>query len=104
METPDSVYVNIMYAPRSNAEGAFVDAIETVDAPGVSTVITRVQMVGQASGLKVMVTYLAIYIGLVLLVATAAVLAIQLLSLAIACSRNSDATRPCSPARSSSRS
>lgn len=83
METPDSVYVNIMYAPRSNAEGAFVDAIETVDAPGVSTVITRVQMVGQASGLKVMVTYLAIYIGLVLLVATAAVLAIQLLSLTI---------------------
>ena len=72
-----------MYAPRSNAEGAFVDAIETVDAPGVSTVITRVQMVGQASGLKVMVTYLAIYIGLVLLVATAAVLAIQLLSLTI---------------------
>lgn len=58
-----------------------------------------------------MITYLAIYIGLVLLVATAAVLAIQLLSLtidsgstAIACSRNSGATRPCSPARSSNRS
>ena len=80
METPDSAYVNIMYESRSNAEEAFVDA---VDAPGVSTVITRAQMVGQASGLRVMITYLAIYIGLVLLVATAAVLAIQLLSLTI---------------------
>lgn len=80
METPDSVYVNIMYESRSNVEEAFVDA---VDAPGVSTVITRAQMVGQASGLRVMITYLAIYIGLVLLVATAAVLAIQLLSLTI---------------------
>ena len=77
METPDSAYVNIMYESRSNAEEAFVDA------PGVSTVITRAQMVGQASGLRVMITYLAIYIGLVLLVATAAVLAIQLLSLTI---------------------
>ena len=83
METPDSVYVNIMYESRSNAEEAFVDAVDAVDAPGVSTVITRAQMVGQASGLRVMITYLAIYIGLVLLVATAAVLAIQLLSLTI---------------------
>ena len=83
METPDSVYVNIMYESRSNVEEAFVDAVDAVDAPGVSTVITRAQMVGQASGLRVMITYLAIYIGLVLLVATAAVLAIQLLSLTI---------------------
>ena len=83
METPDSVYVNIMYESRSNAEEAFVDAVDAIDAPGVSTVITRAQMVGQASGLRVMITYLAIYIGLVLLVATAAVLAIQLLSLTI---------------------
>lgn len=82
-ETPDTVYVNVMYAPRSNAEDVFIDILDDVDAPGVSTVITREQMVGQASGLKVMVTYLAIYIGLVLLVATAAVLAIQLLSLTI---------------------
>ena len=83
METPDSVYVNIMYESRSNAEEAFVDAVDAIDAPGVSTVITRAQMVGQTSGLRVMITYLAIYIGLVLLVATAAVLAIQLLSLTI---------------------
>lgn len=41
METPDSVYVNIMYESRSNAEEAFVDAVDAVDAPGVSTVITR---------------------------------------------------------------
>lgn len=51
--------------------------------PGVSITITREQMVGQASGLRVMITYLAVYIGLVLLITTAAVLAIQLLSLTI---------------------
>ena len=82
-ETPDTVYVNVMYAPRSNAEDVFIDILDDVDAPGVSTVITREQMVGQASGLRVMITYLAVYIGLVLLITTAAVLAIQLLSLTI---------------------
>lgn len=82
-ETPDTVYVNVMYAPRSNTEDVFIDILDDVDAPGVSTVITREQMVGQASGLRVMITYLAVYIGLVLLITTAAVLAIQLLSLTI---------------------
>lgn len=82
-ETPNTVYVNVMYAPRSNAEDVFIDILDDVDAPGVSTVITREQMVGQASGLRVMITYLAVYIGLVLLITTAAVLAIQLLSLTI---------------------
>lgn len=82
-ETPNTVYVNVMYAPRSNAEDVFIDILDDVDAPGVSTVITREQMVGRASGLRVMITYLAVYIGLVLLITTAAVLAIQLLSLTI---------------------
>lgn len=82
-ETPNTVYVNVMYAPRSNAEDVFIDILDDVDAPGVSTVITREQMVGQTSGLRVMITYLAVYIGLVLLITTAAVLAIQLLSLTI---------------------
>lgn len=82
-ETPDAAYVNVMYVPRSNAEDTFISAVEAVDAPGVSITITREQMVGQASGLRVMITYLAVYIGLVLLITTAAVLAIQLLSLTI---------------------
>jgi len=37
-------------------------------------------MLAQAGGLRMLITYLAIYIGLVLLVATAAILAIQQLS------------------------
>lgn len=82
-ETPDATYVNVMYASRSNVEDTFISAVEAVDAPGVSITITREQMVGQASGLRVMITYLAVYIGLVLLITTAAVLAIQLLSLTI---------------------
>lgn len=83
-ETPTSVIVNIMYAPGVDAESLpFEEIVENEDVPGMTNVLTRAQMVGQASGLKVMVTYLAIYIGLVLLVATAAVLAIQLLSLTI---------------------
>lgn len=83
-EGPASVIVNVMYAPGVDAEKlSFEEIVESADAPGVTNVLTRAQMVGQASGLKVMITYLAIYIGLVLLVATAAVLAIQLLSLTI---------------------
>ena len=81
---PASVIVNVMYAPGVEAESLpFEEIVENEDVPGMTNVLTRAQMVGQASGLKVMVTYLAIYIGLVLLVATAAVLAIQLLSLTI---------------------
>lgn len=38
------------------------------------------QMVAQAYGLRMMITYLAVYVGFVLLVATAAVLAVQQLS------------------------
>ncbi len=83
-EGPASVIVNVMYAPGVDAEKlSFEEIVKSADAPGVTNVLTRAQMVGQASGLKVMITYLAIYIGLVLLVATAAVLAIQLLSLTI---------------------
>lgn len=81
---PDSVIVNVMYAPGVDAENlSFEEIVENENVPGMTNVLTRAQMIGQASGLKVMVTYLAIYIGLVLLVATAAVLAIQLLSLTI---------------------
>ncbi len=46
----------------------------------VTRVITAFEMIVQASGLKMMITYLALYIGLIFLLATAAVLAVQQLS------------------------
>ncbi len=46
----------------------------------VTSFYTSYEMQSQASGLRMMITYLALYIGFVLLVATAAVLAIQQLS------------------------
>lgn len=42
--------------------------------------ITAYEMLAQASGMKMMITYLAVYIGFVLLISTAAVLAVQQLS------------------------
>lgn len=60
------------------------DAIDKSYSPGFlwpSTMHTeKTQMVAQAYGLRMMLTYLAIYVGFVLLVATAAVLAVQQLS------------------------
>ena len=82
--TLDQSYVNIIYQPnmRDRAEVIFDrDALE--DMPGMTQVITHDQMIEQAMGMRMLITYLALYIGLVLLVATAAVLAIQLLSLTI---------------------
>lgn len=61
----------------------FQQAIYDADIDNVTNVLTREQMIEQAMGLRVMLTYLAVYIGLVLLIATAAVLAIQLMSLTI---------------------
>ena len=46
----------------------------------VTSFYTSYELHSQASGLRMMITYLALYIGFVLLVATAAVLAIQQLS------------------------
>lgn len=46
----------------------------------VTSFFTSYELHAQASGLRMMITYLALYIGFVLLVATAAVLAIQQLS------------------------
>ena len=45
-----------------------------------SFLLTAQEMVDQAGGLKLLITYLALYIGFVLLVSTAAILAIQQLS------------------------
>lgn len=76
--------VNIMYQPgmEEQAEAVF-DRDALKDVPGMTQVISHDQMIEQAMGMRMLITYLALYIGLVLLVATAAVLAIQLLSLTI---------------------
>lgn len=80
---PAMSYLDIMYVPGSNAEEVLMDRIMDTGLPGVRNLLTREQMIGQAMGLRVAITYLALYIGIVLLVATAAVLAVQLLSLTI---------------------
>ncbi|MDO4290851.1 MAG: FtsX-like permease family protein [Eggerthellaceae bacterium] len=46
----------------------------------LTSIYTHHEMVSQASGLRMMITYLALYIGFIFLVTTAAVLAIQQLS------------------------
>lgn len=74
-------YVNVVYRADVDADDAMEAAKGSI--PGVTMVVTRTEMVEQAMGLRMLITYLALYIGLVLLVATAAVLAIQLLSLTI---------------------
>ncbi len=80
---PALSYLDIMYVPGSNAEEVLMDRIMDTCLPGARNLLTREQMIGQAMGLRVAITYLALYIGIVLLVATAAVLAVQLLSLTI---------------------
>ena len=46
----------------------------------ISSVISGAEMKAQSGGLRMLITYLAIYIGFVMLIATAAILAIQQLS------------------------
>ncbi len=82
-EQPVGVYVNVNYVPGSDAGSLFEGKVHDAKVPGMANVIERSAMMTQANGMRVMITYLAVYIGLVLLVATAAVLAIQLLSLTI---------------------
>ena len=76
-------FLNLMFRPDSNASEVFSDRLEDSGVQGVTNVIVRDLMIGQMSGMRVVITYLALYIGLVLLIAVAAVLAIQLLSLTI---------------------
>ncbi len=77
------VYLNVAFAPETNAEDIFIDGVYRTKLPGITNAITRDEMVSQSMGLRMLISYLALYIGLVLLVAVAAVLAIQLLSLTI---------------------
>lgn len=82
--TLDTSYVNVVYQPgvQAQAEATFDRDVMAI-VPGMTQTITHDQMIEQAMGMRMLITYLALYIGLVLLVATAAVLAIQLLSLTI---------------------
>lgn len=50
------------------------------DSWPVSMSFTAVEVIAQAGGMRILITYLALYIGLVFLITTAAVLAIQQLS------------------------
>lgn len=101
---PLSSYLNVMYPDgMGNAEGdAALKAglaeefpVEGSELEGgtahaddvfgrglwpITNLMTSLEMTSQAGGLRMLITYLAVYIGFVFLIATAAVLAIQQLS------------------------
>ena len=98
-ETPALSYLDVMYScdrlqgdelldqalseafPAPSDEMAADDsATYSINAWPLRYVYTGQEMADQATGIRMLVTYLAVYIGLVLLVATAAILAIQQLS------------------------
>ncbi len=64
----------------SDVRAADDNATYTISAWPLTSVYTGQEMADQATGMRMLITYLAVYIGLVLLVATAAILAIQQLS------------------------
>ncbi len=102
-EVPEYSYVNVMYrTPGEASDEAFGADLAAMlpPEPGVDTseasvaewvrspwpvanMYMQVEMREQAGGLRLMITYLALYIGFVLLVATAAILAIQQLTEAV---------------------
>ena len=82
LDARTSSFFNVVYRSE-DTEDVFMNRIIDSKIAGVANVLTRHETISQAMGLRMVITYLALYIGLVLLVATAAVLAIQLLSLTI---------------------
>ena len=78
-----SSFVNLNYREGSNAEEVLPQLIEDANVAQINSTYTRAEMIGQMQGMKLAITYLALYIGLVMLLAVAAILAIQLLSLTI---------------------
>ena len=78
-----SSFINLKYRDGSNAEEMLPQLIEEANVAQISSTYTRAQMIGQMQGMKLAITYLALYIGLVMLLTVAAVLAIQLISLTI---------------------
>ena len=78
-----SSFINLKYRDGSNAEEVLPQLIEEANVAQINSTYTRAQMIGQMQGMKLAITCLALYIGLVMLLAVAAVLAIQLISLTI---------------------
>ena len=78
-----SSFINLKYRDGSNAEEVLPQLIEEANVAQINSTYTRAQMIGQMQGMKLAITYLTLYIGLVMLLAVAAVLAIQLISLTI---------------------
>ena len=102
---PDTQYLNVMYADNGKTAGEndaaladIVAALQPRDMGGfekgtsgaddpyasllwpVTRILTANEMLTQSAGLRLMITYLALYIGFIFLVSTAAILAIQQLS------------------------
>ena len=102
---PDTQYLNVMYADNGKTAGEndaaiddIVAALQPRDMGGfekgtqgaddpyasllwpVTRILTANEMLSQSAGLRPMITYLALYIGFVFLISTAAILAIQQLS------------------------
>ena len=102
---PDTQYLNVMYADNGKTAGEndaalddIVAALQPRDMGGfekgaqgaddpyasllwpVTRILTANEMLSQSAGLRLMITYLALYIGFVFLISTAAILAIQQLS------------------------
>ena len=82
----DEALTRIVGAAQPRGEGGFEKGAYGESDPyasllwPVTRIITSDEMVTQASGMRMMVTYLALYIGFVFLIATAAILGIQQLS------------------------
>ncbi len=94
---PTFCYLNVMYGcDRAEGDERLAQALDEAYSSGAvsgsneyaipaddwpyNSVYTANEMIVQAGGLKLLITYLALYIGFVLLVSTAAILAIQQLS------------------------
>lgn len=78
-----ATFINLNYREGSDAEEVLEERIMDEDIVQIWDYYSRAQMIGQMQGIKLAITYLALYIGLVMLLAVAAVLAIQLISLTI---------------------
>lgn len=78
-----ATFINLNYREGSDAEEVLEERIMDEDIVQIWDYYSRAQMIGQMQGMKLAITYLALYIGLVMLLAVAAVLAIQLISLTI---------------------
>lgn len=99
---PEVCYLDINFADNGLSAGENIDAMERILAKAqpeseggfamdsddqwagrlwpVTSMATQETMLSQARGLRLMITYLALYIGFVFMVSTAAILAIQQLS------------------------